>query len=487
MAVTEQVKKQHLLWRAGFGPGTQLNGAAAGSPFHLYDSLVKSSSDKPIYLDVATALDDRFFGDMSEKENVFNVQETKQRVISFAKESREYLKKLNLQWLDQMVESPAQLTEKISLFWHGHFACRSQNVFHQQMLLHSIRSNALGNFRTLLTEVSKSPAMLAFLNNQQNRKSQPNENFAREVMELFTIGRGNYTEKDVKEAARAFTGWGFNLKTGFVFRKFQHDTGSKTLMGRTGNFDGDDVIKILLEQKNTAQFIARKVYSYFVNEQVDEAKVHWLAERFYQSDYEIGSLMKDIFTSSWFYDERNIGAKIKSPVELLVGIRRILPMELKRDEVQLLLQRALGQVLFYPPNVAGWPGGKNWIDSSSLMLRLKIPQFLNGEPLAIATKIDDDQEMGMSGAASNKNKNGFADGMNRFKLNAVIDWPQYIKLFNAVSRPQLNQAIAGLILQTPKGSISSDVVNMAADASSRENYIKSVSIALMSTPDYQMC
>ena len=155
-------------------------------------------------------------------------------------------------------------------------------------------------------------------------------------MELFTLGRGNYSENDVKEAARAFTGWGATIGGEFVFRKFQHDAGNKTVLGKTGNLQGEDVLNILLQQKQTAVFITRKIYRYFVNEQVDEAKLNWLADRFYKDNYNIANLMKDIFSSEWFYDEKNIGAKIKSPVELIVGMQRILPMELENPESQLL-------------------------------------------------------------------------------------------------------------------------------------------------------
>jgi uncharacterized protein (DUF1800 family) len=182
-------------------------------------------------------------------------------------------------------------------------------------MLHVIRQNALGSFRTLLHGVSKSAAMLKFLNAQQNRKDHPNENFAREVMELFTLGRGNYTENDIKEAARAFTGWSANLQGDFVFRRFQHDNGSKTVLGKTGNFTGEDVLDILLEKKGTAAYITQKIYRFFVNEAVDKEKADWLSARFYQSDYNIGQLMKDIFTSDWFYEAKNIGTRIKSPIE----------------------------------------------------------------------------------------------------------------------------------------------------------------------------
>ena len=263
--------------------------------------------------------------------------------------SREGLKNLNLAWLGQMVNSQQQLREKMSLFWHGHFASRTVNIFYQQKLLDIIRSNALGNFGDLLKEVSKSASMINFLNNNQNRKDHPNENFAREVMELFTLGRGNYTENDIKESARAFTGWGADIKGDFLFRERQHDGGSKTFLGKTGNFNGDDILQIILEQKQTARFITRKIYRYFVNTDIDPDKIEWLANRFYQQQYNIESLMTDIFTSDWFYAEKNIGAKIKSPVELLVGIRRTLPMQMIMKQCNCCCSVCWGRYFFIRP------------------------------------------------------------------------------------------------------------------------------------------
>jgi uncharacterized protein (DUF1800 family) len=377
-----------------------------------------------------------------------------------------------------MINSEAQLREKMSLFWHGHFACRVINIYSQQELLNTIRQNALGNFGDLLREVSKSPAMLSFLNNQQNKKQHPNENFAREVMELFTMGRGNYTETDVKEAARAFTGWGFNIKGEFVDRPFLHDTANKVFLGKKGNFNGDDIIDIILEEKATARFITQKIYRYFVNEDVDDNKVELLSEGFYQSNYDLNKLMSSIFLSDWFYEEKNIGTRIKSPVELIAGVRRLIPMELEKPEAQLLFQRVLGQVLFYPPNVAGWPGGKNWIDSSSLLFRMRLPQILtNADQFLIRAKDDDDVMMGREGLDNKPKAN---------QINATIDWDSVLKVFKQVPKENLGKKVNEIILQT-KSSINENVLKRYIDNTSREGFIKSTMIELMSTPEYQLC
>jgi uncharacterized protein (DUF1800 family) len=329
--------------------------------------------------------------------------------------------------------------------------------------------------------------MLNFLNNNQNRKDHPNENFAREVMELFTMGRGNYTEDDVKEAARAFTGWGANAKGEFVFRKFQHDDGSKTVLGKTGDFDGDEVLEILLEQKQTAKFISQKIYRFFVNDMIDQPKVDWLADRFYKSGYDIGRLMEDIFTSDWFCEGKNIGCKIKSPIELLVGIQRMLPMKLENEEALLLLQRLLGQILFYPPNVAGWPGGKTWIDSSTLMMRMRIPQLINErDEFNMNPKSDDDQMMGLNDDDTKPKSDRYRIGKGARPIIVKIDWGNYVGYYNSVPRGDLVNDIAGNLLQTKK-AVSAGVIIEYSDSGDKESFIKTATIQIMSTPEYQLC
>ena len=476
------------MWRAGFGPAVeQLHDLDEISPQKLYQSLRKASSRNPQYIKAA---DNYLQGLMLGFQEIGRQQKQEMSADQkkeMKKKSRQAIKSLNVYWLNEMVKTDAQLREKMSFFWHGHFACRNLNVFFQQELLDVIRRNALGNFRDLLHEVSKTGAMLNFLNNNQNKKDHPNENFAREVMELFTMGRGNYTEDDVKETARAFTGWGANPRGEFVFRKFQHDDGRKTVLGKTGNFDGDDVLDILLDQKQTAKFISKKIYRFFVNDDVDEQKAQWLADRFYRSDYDIGKLMENIFTSDWFYDEKNIGIKIKSPIELLAGVQRMLPMKLENEEAILLLERVLGQVLFYPPNVAGWPGGKTWIDSSTLMMRMRIPQLFNDEDeFNIKPKTDDDQMMGRNDDEENflpgRNKMGKADK----PINAEIDWSKYIGFYDKTPRIELINDIAGILLQTKK-AVSADIINQYSNAGSKDSLIKTATIQIMSTPEYQLC
>ncbi|WP_027377682.1 DUF1800 domain-containing protein [Kaistella palustris] len=458
MTVSALQKNNHLLWRAGFGPRlSQIENSKQLSLQEIGKSLSSTYPFQPLQLSEPTEnLDYKKFGNLdaaSKKEA--------------ARKNRRSNIELNLKFLNQMVQSEDQLREKMAFFWHGHFACRTNNSLFNLQLLNTIRENALGNFGELLKAVSQSPAMLQFLNNQQNKKDHPNENFAREVMELFTMGRGNYSEKDVQEGARAFTGWSFGPEGTFFERPKTHDFGPKTFLGKTGNFDGSDILRIILEQKATSRFIVSKIYRFFVNEKLNTSIINDLSEKFYASNYDIKKLLSEIFTAKWFYAEDNIGAKIKSPVELMVGMLRILPMKIGKPENLIVYQKLLGQMLLYPPNVAGWPSGKSWIDSSTLMVRLQMPQIWSGlRPLELEPKSDDDIEMGMK-TAINSAKN--------FKNpNITIDW-------NLVESVFKNRNIEELLLQK-SASLSKDTVQKFSDSSVKQEIIN-----VMSTPEYQLC
>ena len=486
MAITDRLKNQHLLWRAGFGPMAENIADLDSMPQKkLWNTLVQASSDAPQKINIATNpfTDKDYMNADGTPMNPQLMDKDQKKALQF--QYREDLRNMNIAWMNMMINSKAQLREKMSLFWHGHFACRSRNAYFSQELVNFVRENALGNFGELLMGVSKSPAMLQFLNNQQNRKGHPNENFAREVMELFTLGRGNYTENDIKEGARAFTGWGFDRTGQFTFRRGAHDDGTKTFFGQTGNYDGDDILKILLKNPKTATFITKKLYRFMVNDEADDAHVQYLSARFYKNNYDIQKLLDDIFTSDWFYDQKNIGSMIKSPLVLISGIRRYLPLTMDNDDAQLLLQRVLGQVLFVPPNVAGWPGGRNWIDSSTLMVRLQIPKVVSSkDSIEIRPKSDDDINMGMN--EDKRVKLGKRATFSTNGASATIDWSMVNKIFEKTERPQLAQAVTNTLLQT-SGRVDNNILSGYLNNESRESFIKSAVINLMSTPEYQMC
>jgi uncharacterized protein (DUF1800 family) len=379
---------------------------------------------------------------------------------------------LNIKWVMQMINTKSPLLEKMTLFWHGHFACRSNNPFFSQQLNNIQRANALGNFRTLLLEVSKSPAMLEYLNNQQNRKGKPNENFARELMELFTLGRGNYTEKDIREAARCFTGWIYNKTGEFEFNLRVHDEKEKTVFGHTGDFDGEAVIDIILSKPETAAFIARKLYIFFVNDIPNEEHIQEIAVYLYQQKYDISAVMKKIFTAGWFYLDTNRGNKIKSPVEFLINLSRTFQVTYHKPQILIQLQSSLGQYLFNPPNVAGWPGGKNWIDSSSLMLRLKIPSLiLNDGILDFDGKADPEDE-----AVIALNKKPKPRPVKSY-INAEADWPRFLSSLP----PQLKQEELAAFLLEP--SLNQKIISLV----SQNKNFKNTVIAVTSMPEYQLC
>lgn len=398
---------------------------------------------------------------------------------------RERVSDMNLLWMQAIVSTSFPLLEKTSLFWHGHFATHIDNPYFDQKLLHVLRTNALGNFGVMLKAVSKSAAMLQFLNNRQNKKQHPNENFAREVMELFTLGRGHYSEDDVKEAARAFTGWGFDEQGEFIFKMKQHDDGEKKFLGKTGNFTGDDILDILLTQKQTAVFITQKIYRYFVSdEQIDEKRVKNLASDFYKSGYDISSLLRNIFTAVWFYTEEVAGAKIKSPVELLAGYQRLLPMQFNDNKKTTLhLQRVLGQYLFNPPNVAGWAGGKNWIDSSSLVIRMRLPEaFFRSKELNLDAK-QTDHEM----ADAHQTVTVDTQPAKPFRVGKVeADWTGYVAYWKKYSNEDLPLAIASYLLPVPISNVQIREVVSFADNDSTEEFIKSLTILFMELPEYQL-
>ena len=405
----------------------------------------------------------------------------KAQIKSFRQKGNE----LGLLWMQEMMTTDYPLREKMALFWHGHFATRAGNPYFDQLLLHEFRSRGMGKFGELLTAVSKSPGMLKFLNNQQNKKGHPNENFAREVMELFTLGRGNYTEQDVKEAARAFTGWAFDEDGAFAERERQHDNGLKTFLVQTGNFTGDDILRIILAQRQTALFITRKIYRYFVNEDnPDEARIAKLAVRFFEHGYDIGVLMRDIFSAEWFYDNANLGAKIKSPVELLAGMERTIPVSFAKDKTLTMLQRVLGQQLFYPPNVAGWPGGRAWIDASSLVIRMRLAEvfYTNAEMKLHAKEIDAEQGDAhkMPMMAAQKKDAAFSVGKTE------ADWTAYVAHWQSPDPAELPDLLAKYLIAIPVSKEKMQTVISFSNNSSKEHFIQSLTIRLMSLPEFQL-
>lgn len=306
------------------------------------------------------------------------------KLRNMSREEREAERKLNIErafelrewWYREMLDTPSPLTEKMTLFWHNHFATSQQKVRFTPLMYRqniALRQNALGNFGTLLHEIARDPAMVIYFDSARNRREQPNENFAREVMELFTLGEGNYTGRDIKEVARAFTGWSLDRDTGqFFFRRGLHDFGQKAVLGRTGDFDGNAVLDILLAHPQTAEFISRKLWKEFVSPTPDDEELHRFARIFRNSRYNIKTVMRTILTSDAFYAAENRATLVKSPVELVVGTLKQFGIEAPNLRPFVIAGALLGQNVFAPPNLKGWPGGEAWINSATLLGRKQL-------------------------------------------------------------------------------------------------------------------
>ena len=289
-------------------------------------------------------------------------------------------------WVYAMLNGGCPAHEKMTLFWHNHFATsiakvqRTTLMFNQNRL---IREHALGKFSSFLHDMSKDAAMIVWLDNNSNLKAHPNENYAREVMELFTLGVGHYTEKDIREAARAFTGWHTNGDE-FDFNARYHDNGEKTVLGKTGNWNGDDVLDILLKRPDCAEFLVRKLYRVLIGElQEPPAKLLApLAEAFRKTDYDVNDLVRRMLSSRHFFSAYAFRKRIKSPVEYVLGAVKTVYEGVPSPQPLVHRLELMGQQLFSPPNVKGWPGGQTWLNTSTVLARVNFAQGArHGRPL----------------------------------------------------------------------------------------------------------
>jgi len=284
-------------------------------------------------------------------------------------------KRLSAAWVYRMMLTPNPLLEKATLLWHGHFATGAEKVQDAKLMWNQnelIRSHALGDFADLTQAIAQDPAMLIYLDSAINRKAHPNENFARELMELFCLGEGNYTEQDVQELARCFTGWEIKSQK-FRKNRYQHDSGEKAVLGESGTFDGEDAVEIVLQQPSLEMFLARKWYRFFIADEPapSDELLRPLAKAFREKDLQIAPALKMLLSSNLFFSKHAMGQKIKSPVELVIGTLRAFKATANSELIADGLFK-IGQGLFYPPNVKGWEGGRTWINSSTLLGRANL-------------------------------------------------------------------------------------------------------------------
>lgn len=375
----DQRRARHLLNRAGFGVSQALVehleslGAEEAVGYLVDYERLDQHLRAPSFLLPALKR-----GEVAELAMHATAEERREFVTKRNREERRALDLLKGWWLARMLHTPRPLEEKLALFWHGHFATSSQKVRSSKLTydLNAIfRKHATGNFKELTLAVGQSPAMLDYLDNQKSDKRKPNENWARELMELFTLGKGQYSEEDIKASARAFTGWSADGDR-FVYRRNRHDTGEKTFLGKTGNFDGWEIIDLLFEQPAAASFLCAKLWSFFAYEDPEPEIVETLAATMRAEHYDLKPVLRQLFLSEAFYSERAMGTQIKSPAQLLVRLCEDLNAEQPPYALMSRACAALGQDLFYPPNVKGWDGNRAWINANVLLIRYNLPAAL---------------------------------------------------------------------------------------------------------------
>ncbi len=456
MGSTDQPIK-HLYNRAAFGLPIE------GKNLSLKSLFTKTEST-PLNVIVRPEIPSDFKGDR------------KQFLKEAFEKSRADMMKLNLAWMEKLPNTDHALQEKMVLFWHDHFACRTLLPLLAQQQNTILRKHALGSFAEMLMEVSKDPAMLQFLNNQQNKKGHPNENFAREVMELFTLGRGHYTEEDIKEAARAFTGWGFSAEGLFQFRPNQHDGGEKNFRGKTKNYSGEDIIGAILEDPQTARFITQKIVTFFAGKEINTPETDRLAHSFYKSNYHIGKLVKQVLSASWFFNPDLIGNRIKTPVELITGVQQQTGAKFTDPQTLVFFQRALGQLLFYPPNVGGWPKGKEWIDSSSLAFRMAMPQLMFHKK-ETEFQAKDDGEV-----------NSLREKKPKKDFSLDVNWSKLAHTFMENKTEDTYEKIENHFLSKPASSANRALlVKLSVGTKNEEDLVKKIITGIMSLPEYKLC
>lgn len=381
-------KAAHLLRRAGFGPlPAEIARALQAGPDGAVDALFAFPAELPALpltgeIHLAEARVDEVVREAARTGVKPKDNPALHAAIEQANRAHgRGLAALTEWWFDRMAKTPAPLQEKLILFWHGHFTTSAGDVHDAVAIANQhqlFRQHAAGNFARLLDGVARDPAMLRYLNNDSNRKGHPNENWARELMELYTMGIGHYTEADIRESARAWTGWtlrdyrSYEGRRTFEFKPQLHDTGAKTFLRQTGNFDGTDVMRLILANPATPRWIAGKLARFFVSPAPDSGLVEAMAQTLTANNYEIAPVLRALFRSRAFYRPEVIHAQIKSPVEFVVGAVRHLGISDPNWPRLSLLTAQAGQRLFYPPTVKGWDGGKAWINAATIFNRANL-------------------------------------------------------------------------------------------------------------------
>ncbi len=366
-SATELKQCVHLLDRTSFGVDTKTLGACLEDEDYnatLYRLLSFPEYHEPSEIpDFALKIIKPY-----KKFKYLNVAERK----ALNKMRRERKRAMKVWWMQKLLTTQTPFEEKMVLFWHNHFTSSLQKVAQPALIYRQnqlFRRYALGNFGDLLHAIIEDPAMLVYLDNRANRKKHPNENLARELLELFTLGEGHYSEHDIKALARALTGYSLDKNMNFKFKKKMHDYRAKEFLGHRGNFDGHQMVDIILDQNTTSLYLVGKLWKAFVSCEPNPQEVKRLAKLFRKNNYEMKPLMQAMLSSSYFTDTSARGKMIKSPIDLIVGTLRSFDYQDFDPKIALQYSRRLGQDLLNPPNVKGWPGGKKWINANTFLTR----------------------------------------------------------------------------------------------------------------------
>jgi uncharacterized protein (DUF1800 family) len=474
----------HLLNRAGFG-GTplQIQGLANLSHDEAVAELLNYDKQQDFFDPPTWAKPDPERAEKLASMRRAPEEERKKLQREMQQNQRQHMVELKGWWLRRMAfGQPFQ--EKMTLFWHGHFATSMEKVRDAYLMWQQndlFRRMATGNWPEFLTAVAKDPAMLVYLDQAQSRKDHPNENFARELMELFTLGEGHYTEKDVTEGARALTGWSYDRPNQqFVNRPFVHDRGQKTFLGRTGNLNGDDVIAQIVAQPQAARFIMAKIWKFFAGDDSSPELTDALAAVFRNNNDTFKPALLALFRSEEFYAPEIVRNQVKSPVQWLVGSVKMLERELPPPMICFGLTRNLGQDLFAPPNVKGWDGGLSWITTNNLLSRYNEAAVLAlGDMSSIAGSLGNPKNPNVNPQAARRMQNLKGQGADVKKLFTEAERANRDALIPALEKRFLQSKLK------PKQEATLREY-LGTDGPYEDNTVRNAIRLVMSTPEYQL-
>ena len=472
----------HLLNRAGFGgPPAEIEKLVEQGPARAVGQLVEYDKVADHTADPEWAKPDPGRAERLRAARQASAEERRKLQQMEQRSQRERILELRAWWLQRMASGTRPLQEKMTLFWHGHFATSAEKVRDAYLMWRQnevFRRLATGDWYELLLYVSKDPAMLIWLDQAQSRKQHPNENFAREVMELFTLGEGNYSEKDITEAARALTGWSYDrFNQSFVDRPMLHDRGQKTIFGRTGDFNGEDFLKMLVAHPQSARFITAKLWVFFAGETPSAALNDALAARLRSNGNHFKPLLHAMFLSEEFYAPTVVRNQVKSPVQWLVNSVRVLERPLPPPLICSGLTRNLGQDLFQPPNVKGWDGGLSWINTNTLLARYnEAATLVEGDPAPVA------------GALVRKKSNA---PLRKRAAQSRVGAVDVDKLFTPAQRAEVETLVGALEQRLLQGKLKPDQAKalrayLEGQSELNEAAIQKAIRLVMSTPEYQL-